>query len=79
MPSSDLLTPRQTRAARVLLGWNRDALAKAAGIAPRTLIDFEIGARTPNPATKRALCSAIEAGGVQLLDGEGVAFMRLAA
>jgi DNA-binding XRE family transcriptional regulator len=74
-----MLTARQTRAARALLGWGREDLAKAAGISPRTLIDFEIGARTPNPATKRALCAAIESGGAALLDGEGVALMRLAA
>lgn len=79
MPSPDLLTPRQTKAARALLGWGREDLARAAGLAPRTLVDFEIGAREPNKATRRALARAIEDAGVALLDSEGVAFMRLAA
>jgi DNA-binding XRE family transcriptional regulator len=75
MPSTDLLTPRQTKAARALLGWGREALAKSAGIAPRTLIDFEIGARDPNRATRAAIARAIEDAGIALLEFEGVAFM----
>ena len=75
MPLSDLtmLTGRQTRAARGLLNWQRRQLADTAGLKIRTLTDFEIGARAPRKATKLTIAHALQAAGVELLDGEGVA------
>jgi transcriptional regulator with XRE-family HTH domain len=69
----DSITPRQVRAARVLLGVTQETLAARAGIGPRTLADFETGARTPNRATLRAIAAALTESGVDLLDREGVA------
>lgn len=67
------LSPRQCRAGRALLGWSQPDLAQKAGVYPRTVIDFESGKRTPIPATRKALAAAMLAGGVMLLESEGVA------
>jgi DNA-binding transcriptional regulator YiaG len=71
--SSEMLTPKQSKAARVLLGINQDELAARASVATRTVMDFESGARSPNRATKRAIAAALEGAGVVLLESEGVA------
>lgn len=78
MPLSDLtdLSGRQTRAARGLLGWQRRELAARAGVKIRTVTDFEIGARAPRSATKKAIANALLEGGVELLNGEGVAIRQ---
>ena len=72
MLQPDALSPRQVRAARALLGLKREELAEKAGIAPRTLVDFELDARAPTRATRRALHSALVQAGIVLLDREGV-------
>ena len=68
------LTSAQCRAGRGLIDWSRDQLARQAGIAVRTVMHFERGARGPRPATEDALRRALEAGGVIFVeeDGEGV-------
>ncbi len=61
------ITAQQCRAARVGIGKNglsRKDLAAAAGVAERTLIDFERGARTPINATLEAIKRALEGYGV---------------
>jgi transcriptional regulator with XRE-family HTH domain len=73
MPSLDMLTPRQSKAARVLLGFGQEELAKRARVAPRTVMDFESGAREAQPSTKVAIAHALMASGVDLLEGQGVA------
>jgi DNA-binding XRE family transcriptional regulator len=73
MASHEMITSRQTKAARVLLGLNQGDLAVRASVATRTLMDFESGARTPNRATKRAIAATLENAGVVLLESEGVA------
>ncbi len=61
----------QVRAARAILGMTRDELAKASGVAPRTLADFESGARSPHRPTLAAIQRALEAAGVEFVgDGE---------
>jgi DNA-binding transcriptional regulator YiaG len=67
--SSEMLTSKQSRAARVLLGINQDELAARASVATRTVMDFESSARS----TKRAIAAALEGAGVVLLESEGVA------
>jgi DNA-binding transcriptional regulator YiaG len=73
MALPEMLTPKQSRAARVLLGINQKELAVRASLATRTVMDFESGARSPNRATKRAIAVALESAGVVLLESEGVA------
>jgi transcriptional regulator with XRE-family HTH domain len=54
-----------------MLDMSRDALATAAGIAERTLIDFERGARTPHANNLAAIQRALEAAGVIFIESNG--------
>ena len=64
-------TPAQCRAARGLLDMSQDELAAASRVSRRTVTSFEAGA-TPIPATLAAIRRALEAAGVEFLDGDGV-------
>src|ERR1700735_4884409 len=66
--ADSLITPATCRAARALLDWSRETLAKASHVGLRTLVDFERGAREPHYATLEALRRALEAAGVQFRD-----------
>jgi DNA-binding XRE family transcriptional regulator len=59
----EMITRAQCRAARAGLEWRREDLADLAGLAVRTITDFERGARDPHD--KRAIRSAFEAAGVR--------------
>jgi transcriptional regulator with XRE-family HTH domain len=54
-----------------MLGWGRDQLSQEAGVAPRTLVDFERGARQPYERTLLDIRTALERAGVIFLDGNG--------
>jgi transcriptional regulator with XRE-family HTH domain len=54
-----------------MLGWGREQLSRAAGVAPRTLVDFERGARQPYERTLIDIRTALEQAGVIFLDGNG--------
>ena len=64
----DVLTPRQLRAARALLGWSRAALADQSGIPVRTIENFEAEKSTPLLTTAGKLRLALERNGVIFLD-----------
>ena len=66
------ITAAQCRAARAMLDWSRDDLAAAARVAKRTVVDFERGARSPIHSTLDVLRRALEAAGIEFLDGDGV-------
>jgi DNA-binding XRE family transcriptional regulator len=66
-----IITPEQCRAARAMLGWGRDQLSQAASVAPRTLVDFERGARQPYGRTLIDIKTALERAGIIFLDGNG--------
>lgn len=61
------LTPRHVRAARALLAWSQQDLAKAAGVATSTVADFERGQRTPVANNARAIRGALEGAGIRFL------------
>ena len=54
-----------------MIDMSRDKLAKAAGVAPRTLADFETGARTPLRNNLLAIQAALEAAGVEFINPNG--------
>ena len=60
-------TPRHVRAARALLAWSQQDLAKAAGVAASTVADFERGKRTPVPNNAQAIRGALETAGIRFL------------
>jgi transcriptional regulator with XRE-family HTH domain len=65
-PLSDL-TPRHVRAARALLAWSQQDLAKAAGVATSTVADFERGQRTPVANNAQAIRGALEKAQIRFL------------
>lgn len=66
-----LITPALCRAARGLLGWNQDDLAKAARVGLNTLRNFEAGRSTPMANNLGAIEAALEAAGVQFIPENG--------
>lgn len=66
------LTPAVSRAARALLAWSQQDLAKAADVATSTIADFERGRRTPVANNAQAIRAALEAAGVTLLGNGAV-------
>ncbi|RTL97430.1 XRE family transcriptional regulator [Ancylobacter aquaticus] len=65
------LTSAQCRAARALIDWSREQLAASAGVAVRTISDFEAGRREPINATMAAMRSALEVAGVEFIAENG--------
>jgi len=62
--------PAQLRAARALVDWSRDQLAKAACTTVRTLARFEAGQTDPRPSTLAAVRTALETAGVVFTNGD---------
>ena len=65
-PPTDLTT-KHVRAARALLAWSQQDLAKAAGVATSTVADFERGQRTPVANNAQAIRAALEGAGIRFL------------
>lgn len=61
------LTPKHVRAARALLAWSQQDLAKAAGVATSTVADFERGKRTPVANNAQGIRTALENAGIRFL------------
>src|ERR1700730_16896411 len=66
-------TPSQIKAARALLAWSQQDLAKRAGVAVSTIADFERGSRTPIPNNAESIRTSLEAAGVSFPLGGAVA------
>lgn len=71
---SDVLTPEQSRAARALLDWSQEEMARAAHLGLSTLRDFEKGRRTPSHNNLAGMRRALEDAGVIFIaaNGDGV-------
>lgn len=66
------LTPKHIRAARALLAWSQQDLAKAASVATSTVADFERGQRTPVANNAQAIRQALEAANIRFLPNGAV-------
>ena len=62
-------TPGQCRAARALIGWSQDQLARASKVAKATIANFEAENRDPYPRTLDDIRAALEAAGVEFTNG----------
>lgn len=63
-----VVTKKQIRAARALLGWTQQDLADRAGTAKQTVVDFERGQRNTYPRTVADIRRTLEHGGVVFID-----------
>ena len=68
-----MLTPRQCRAARALLGWSRATLAEKSGVPNPTLEKFEAEITSPMLVTVSKLRRAMERAGVIFIDPDSEA------
>jgi predicted transcriptional regulator len=66
-----MITPAQCRAARGLIGWSQQALAKNAGIGTVAVHQLEAGTTQPRRATLEVVRRAFEAAGVEFIDENG--------
>ncbi len=72
------LLPEQCRAARGLLNWTQERLARLAGVSRSTIKDFECHRHALHHASERLLVKALEEGGVLLIpSGNGGPGVRL--
>ena len=66
-----MVTPGQCRAARGLLGWNQQELARNARVGIVTVHQLETGVSQPRRATLDVIRRAFELAGVEFLDENG--------
>ena len=66
-----MITPTLCRAARVLLGWKQDDLAKRSEVGVAAIRRFEGGKTTPHRTTLKALQTAFEEAGIEFLTRNG--------
>jgi transcriptional regulator with XRE-family HTH domain len=64
------MTPDQSRAARGLLDWSQAELAAQSNLSESTIRDFEKGRRIPSINNLAAVRRALEAAGVEFIDGD---------
>jgi len=66
-----MISPEQCRAARGLLAWSQQELARAAGVGIVTVHQLEAGISEPRRATIQVIRSALEKAGVEFIDENG--------
>ena len=69
-PKVSFFTANQCRAARALLGWSQERLARESRVATRTIASFEIGEGVPLDRTLSDIRRALETGGVEFTNGK---------
>ena len=71
--TTDVVSVRQIKAGRALLGWSQSDLASASGVSEPTIarlesVDGELGGRE---ATVQKIRAALEKGGIQFIEENG--------
>ncbi len=66
------ISPAQCRAARALLNWTQETLARKVGVALKTVRDFETGRRKPLQIVRSSIKQALEQAGIEFLDSDGL-------
>jgi len=67
-----MVTLEQIKAARALLNWNQEELAKASGLSKPAIANIERGTVTPRFETMNAITRALEEAGVEFIEGPGI-------
>ena len=73
-----MITPKQVRAARLMLDWNAPDLARAARLNVNTVSRFETGGGV-RPYNAEAIQRTLEQAGIRFLntdEGEGIMLLR---
>lgn len=71
------ITPAQCKAARNLLNWNQQDLAKKSRVSLATIGAFEAGTRTPYLKTLEDIVEAFEQAGMELEDNDKFCLIKL--
>lgn len=66
-----MVDPLQIRAARALLNWSQEQLARHAGIAVRTIGTIERDGGKVEPESVAAVVAVLEAAGIEFLSAPG--------
>lgn len=66
------MTPRQIKAARVLLEWTQEDLAKMANMSKNAIANIESGYVLPRQQSLNAIRDALEGAGIEFIDTHGV-------
>ena len=75
--SKVIITNRQCRAARELLGWKQDDLCKASKITKSTIADFERGVRELRTGTLESIINAFMKKGISFENDGNELVVRL--
>ena len=68
---NEMISPAQCRAARGLLDWSQQELAKKAGVGVVTVRQLEAGTHQPRRATLEVVRRCLESCGVEFIDENG--------
>lgn len=66
------MTPKQIKAARILLDWKQSDLAEASGLSKTAVTQIESGYVLPRQSSINAIREALESEGVEFIDTQGV-------
>ena len=67
-----MITPAQCRAARGLLSWTQEDLAKKSSVGLNTIRKFEGGKTSPHRTTLKVLKETFEKAGIEFIDNNGL-------
>lgn len=67
-----MITAKQCRAARAMLGWSRKTLAVKTNLSDRTVMDFEHEVRVPHKNNLKAVQETLERAGIEFSANGGV-------